>query len=226
MWVHYFDPHANYVAHPEAPDFRPGAKNWAKPLYDGEVWFTDHHIGRLLDFIASQPWGKKTAIVVTADHGEAFEEHGMSYHGVDLWEPLVRVPLVVYVPGREAAPREAEAEPHRPRADRARPDGRRRSRPEGELSGESNAAAIVSPDEVTIDERDVFMDMPAGPQVSQHRAIIHGRDAGDEAPGRGRAGEPAVRSVARRGASSTICRDATGPSSSGCSTSSTRSTGA
>jgi arylsulfatase A-like enzyme len=174
MWVHYFDPHANYVAHPEAPDFRPGAKNWAKPAYDGEVWFTDHHLGRLFDFIFSQPWGAKTAIVITADHGEAFDEHGMNWHGVDLWEPLVRVPLVVYVPG---------VKPHRVAVKRSLIDlvptiidllGVLPPAP-GDLSGQSTARAIIAPDAPdAMEERDVFIDMPAGPQVSQHRALIHG----------------------------------------------------
>jgi arylsulfatase A-like enzyme len=177
LWVHYFDPHANYVTHPEAPSFRSGATNWAKPLYDGEVWFTDHHIGRLLDFIASRPWGSKTAIVVTSDHGEAFDEHGMSWHGVDLWEQLVRVPLVYYVPG---------AKPHRVMLKRSAIDMVPTvldlldlpQPPPGDLSGLSNAAAIVAPEEATIDERDVFCDMPPGPRVSRHRALVHGPTPG------------------------------------------------
>jgi len=177
LWVHYFDPHANYVSHPGAPDFREGAKIWSKPLYDGEVWFTDHHIGRLLDYIASQPWAGKTAIVVTADHGEAFNEHGMNWHGVDLWEPLVRVPLIVYVPGMS---------PHRVPVKRSLVDLvptlldilRLPQPPAGELSGSSTAAAIAASDRGSMDERDVYMDMPAGPQVSQHRALIHGPTPG------------------------------------------------
>jgi arylsulfatase A-like enzyme len=177
LWVHYFDPHANYVQHPGAPDFRAGAKGWARPMYDGEVWFTDHHVGRLLDFVASQPWGSKTAIVVTADHGEAFDEHGMNWHGVDLWEPLVHVPLVVYVPGAKA---------HRVMVKRSLVDlvptvldlMNLPQPPAGELSGESNALAILAPDDASIAERDVYMDMPAGPQVSQHRALIHGETPG------------------------------------------------
>jgi choline-sulfatase len=177
MWVHYFDPHANYMPHPEAPDFRPGAKNWAKPLYDGEVWFTDHHLGRLLDFIRAQPWGDKTAIVITADHGEAFEEHGMSWHGVDLWEPLVRVPLIIYVPG---------VKPHRVPVKRSLVDvvptvldlmGLPPPGP-GELSGESMAPSILTPSDATMEERDIYIDMPAGPEVSQHRAFIHGTTPG------------------------------------------------
>jgi arylsulfatase A-like enzyme len=101
----------------------------------------------------------------------------MSYHGVDLWEPLVRVPLIVYVPG---------VKPHRVKQKRSNIDlvptvldllGVTQP-PEGELSGESNAGVIVSPDEVTVDERDVLMDMPWGPQVAQHRALIHGPTPG------------------------------------------------
>ncbi|HSY23675.1 MAG TPA: sulfatase [Polyangiaceae bacterium] len=177
MWVHYFDPHANYMPHPEAPDFRPGAKNWAKPAYDGEVWFTDHHLGRLLDFIRAQPWGEKTAIVITADHGEAFDEHGMNWHGVDLWEPLVRVPLIIYVPG---------VKPHRVPVKRSLIDvvptvldlmGLPPPGP-GELSGESMAPSILAPSDATMEERDVYIDMPAGPEVSQHRAFIHGTTPG------------------------------------------------
>jgi arylsulfatase A-like enzyme len=178
MWVHYFDPHANYVNHPEAPDFRSGAKGWAKPAYDGEVWFTDHHLGRLFDFIFSQPWGAKTAIVITADHGEAFDEHGMNWHGVDLWEPLVRVPLVIYVPG---------VKPHRVPVKRSLIDlvptiidllGVLQPAP-GDVSGASTARAVLAPDEPqAMEERDIFIDMPAGPQVSMHRALIHGPTPG------------------------------------------------
>jgi choline-sulfatase len=177
LWVHYFDPHAPYVSHASAPDFRAGAKSWGKPLYDGEVWYTDHHIGRVLDFIFLQPWGKSTAIVVTSDHGEAFEEHGMNWHGVDLWEPLVRVPLVVYVPAIQA---------HRVQAKRSLIDLAPTlldlmgvpAPPPGELSGESDAMEILSPEQASVGERDVLMDMPWGPRVSQHRALLHGPTPG------------------------------------------------
>jgi choline-sulfatase len=177
LWLHYFDPHAPYMPHPGAPDFRVGAKSWGKPLYDGEVWYTDQQIGRLLDFIASQPWGSRTVVAVTSDHGEAFDEHGMNWHGVDLWEPLVRVPLVVYVPGAKA---------HVVSAKRSLIDlvptlldlmGVPQP-PPGELSGQSSAREILSPGDGSTDERDVYLDMPFGPRVSQHRAIVHGPTPG------------------------------------------------
>jgi choline-sulfatase len=94
-WAHYMDPHDQYLRHAEAPDF--GKK--ARDRYDSEIWFTDHHVGKLLDFARAQPWWKRTAVIVTADHGEAFGEHQMYKHAFELWEVLVRVPLLVYAPG-------------------------------------------------------------------------------------------------------------------------------
>jgi choline-sulfatase len=94
MWVHYLDPHAEYVTH---ADFNFGTNGRAK--YDAEIAFTDHHVGRLLAAIEAANFSKRTIIVVTSDHGEAFGEHGLIRHGFELWEELVRVPLLVYVPG-------------------------------------------------------------------------------------------------------------------------------
>ena len=118
-WFHYFDPHLPYVPHAGAPDLAAadGSSAKARAPYDDEVWFTDQHIGRLLDYVASQPWGADTAIVLTADHGEAFGEHNHSAHGSELWESLVRVPLIVYVPGAWPEARRGEAVAHRSRAD-------------------------------------------------------------------------------------------------------------
>ncbi|MCC6647901.1 MAG: sulfatase [Polyangiaceae bacterium] len=97
-WFHYMDPHDVYQPHKEAPDF--GGKK-ARDLYDQEMWYTDHWIGKLLDWVDAQPWAKRTAIVVTADHGEAFGEHKLHRHAFELYEVLVHVPLFFVVPGAE-----------------------------------------------------------------------------------------------------------------------------
>jgi choline-sulfatase len=97
-WAHYMDPHDQYFKHPEAPDF--GKK--ARDRYDSEIWYADYHIGKLLDWARTQPWWSDTAVVVTADHGEAFGEHEMYKHAFELWEVLVRVPMFVYAPGAKA----------------------------------------------------------------------------------------------------------------------------
>ena len=173
MWLHYFDPHEQYMPHDGAPSFGTGAK----ALYDGEVWFTDKHVGRVLDYVASQPWGAKTAIIVTADHGEAFGEHNMRWHGYELWEPLVRVPMVVFVPG---------VRPHRVPVKRghvdlvptildilgvAQPGA-------GELSGESMMPDLTAAAGAAYAERDVLMDMPAGPFTGMRHALLHGPTPG------------------------------------------------
>jgi arylsulfatase A-like enzyme len=96
-WFHFLDPHDMYVSH-EAdgiPSYGPKPRD----KYDAEVTFTDRYVGKLLDFVESKPWGKRTAVIVTADHGEAFGEHGQHAHGFELWENLVRVPMFLVVPG-------------------------------------------------------------------------------------------------------------------------------
>lgn len=101
-YFHYLDPHFSYVKHPGHPDFG----NQPRDLYDNEVHFTDQYVGELIDFIEAQPFGKDTAIVITADHGEGFGERGRNRHAYDVWESLVRVPLFVHLPG--TAPRRIE----------------------------------------------------------------------------------------------------------------------
>jgi arylsulfatase A-like enzyme len=95
LWLHYMDPHDKYLQHEEAPRF--GRR--ARDLYHNEVYFTDLHIGKLLDWCEKQPWWKQTALIVSADHGEAFGEHDQWKHAFALWEVLTRVPLMVHAPG-------------------------------------------------------------------------------------------------------------------------------
>jgi arylsulfatase A-like enzyme len=165
LWVHYLDPHADYIKHPEF-DF--GQKG--RDLYDSEVAFVDQHVGRLLTFVEQAELAPRTAIIVTSDHGESFGDNGMWRHGYELWEALVRVPLVVYVPGIA--------------------DGRvsvRRSSidlvptllelfgsplPGGEdaLSGTSLLADLVDPRAAA--PRPIFIDMSAGPYNEDRQALI------------------------------------------------------
>jgi len=94
-WAHFGDPHDQYIKHKESPDF--GNKN--RDRYDSEVWYTDYHIGKLIDWAKGQTWWPHTVVIISADHGESFGEHGQYRHAFELWEPLVRVPLIVMGPG-------------------------------------------------------------------------------------------------------------------------------
>ena len=67
-------------------------------LYDGEIAYTDEHVGRLLDGVAAA--GRRDPyVVLTSDHGDAFFEHGEKGHQNDLHAEVLRVPLVFAGPG-------------------------------------------------------------------------------------------------------------------------------
>jgi arylsulfatase A-like enzyme len=159
------DPHDQYRSHePEIPPWGKGIRD----RYDGEVTFTDKYVGKLLDFIAARPWGARTAIVVSADHGEAFGEHGQYSHGFELWENLVRVPLFFVVPG--AAPRRIDAPTSA--IDLAPtildlfglP-------PEPSFEGESLVPELYG---APPPDRDVVLDLPVTSDSDRRRAIVHG----------------------------------------------------
>jgi arylsulfatase len=69
-------------------------------LYDGEIRYTDFHLGELLDHLAEQGLLDATIVLVTADHGEEFFEHGEKGHGRNLYGETVRVPLVARWPAK------------------------------------------------------------------------------------------------------------------------------
>jgi arylsulfatase A-like enzyme len=58
-------------------------------------------LGKLFEFGKKQPWWDRTAIIISADHGEAFGEHGMYKHAFEVWDVLTRVPLIIKAPGAE-----------------------------------------------------------------------------------------------------------------------------
>jgi arylsulfatase A-like enzyme len=62
-------------------------------LYDAEVRFTDHEIGRLVDEV-KRSWGKDTVVVVTSDHGEEFYEHGRFSHNT-VHDEGIHIPLIL-----------------------------------------------------------------------------------------------------------------------------------
>jgi arylsulfatase A-like enzyme/Flp pilus assembly protein TadD len=91
-WVHLYDPHAPYVP-PE-----PFRSRFADRPYDGEIAAADAQVGRLLAMLDAKGLRGDTIVVVTGDHGEALGEHGELTHGLLLFEPTLRVPLIVSAP--------------------------------------------------------------------------------------------------------------------------------
>jgi arylsulfatase A-like enzyme/Tfp pilus assembly protein PilF len=93
LWVHLFDAHAPY----EPPE--PYRSRVPLP-YDGEIAETDAQLGRLLAALDAAGLAQESLVVVAADHGEALGDHGEPTHGLLLYEPTVRVPLVLRAAGR------------------------------------------------------------------------------------------------------------------------------
>jgi arylsulfatase A-like enzyme len=127
LWVHLFDPHMPYAppagyAPPPAPGgatlealswpalttlaeasgghVPPAVLERGRALYDGEIAFADHWVGRLLDALDGRQGRPRAAVAFTADHGECFD-HGLYFEHSDcLYDGAVRVPLIV----RESRP--------------------------------------------------------------------------------------------------------------------------
>ncbi len=89
VWVHLYDPHADYdppagfaMAMPDDP-------------YAAEIAFADAQLGRLKERVDADWPAGGTLWVVTSDHGESLGEHGESTHAYTLYDATQRVPLVM-----------------------------------------------------------------------------------------------------------------------------------
>jgi arylsulfatase A-like enzyme len=67
--------------------------------YEAAITYLDYELGRLFKELEDRNVLANTLIIVTADHGEQFGEHGLFSHGNSLYEQLVHVPLVIVWPG-------------------------------------------------------------------------------------------------------------------------------
>ncbi len=163
-WFHFMDPHDQYQAHPGFP-------SWGRRMrdrYDGEVTYTDAQVRSLITWIREQPWGARTAIIITADHGEGFGEHHHYRHGFEVWQNLIRVPWLFVMPG--ARPRRIDV--NRSHLDLAPtilelfglP-------PEPEFTGRSLVSELYGAEPT---ERDVWVDLARTSNNDRRRVLVHG----------------------------------------------------
>jgi arylsulfatase A-like enzyme len=137
LWLHYVNPHAPYTPPPpydtafvdaaarQGPRLRAVdgfvggvRKEWAVPgqdrlgyyvaQYDGEIAAVDQEVGRILDALDGSGAATRTVVVVTSDHGESLGEHDYYFdHGQDVFDPSLRIPLLIAVPGQAGGTRSA-----------------------------------------------------------------------------------------------------------------------
>jgi hypothetical protein len=123
MFLHYWDVHYDYNPPPPYDSmFDPDYRGSIEPtgfidneaihagmaerdlqhvisLYDGEIRWVDDHIARVIGTVEELGIFDETAIIITADHGDAFFEHGSKGHGLTLYRELMQIPLIIRAPG-------------------------------------------------------------------------------------------------------------------------------
>ncbi len=122
LYVHTMDPHVPYeppapfdrmfepFPTPEHPAHDPRT-DYKEPLdrermigqYDGDIAFGDHEFGRFVRELKAAGLYEDALLVFLSDHGEEFLDHGRWLHGRSLFDELIRVPLVVKLPGNRGA---------------------------------------------------------------------------------------------------------------------------
>lgn len=127
MFINYYDAHEPYLPPPPYDKmYGPGRKhgkysplhhwNWDPSVghnnmneenireeidaYDGALTYLDHELGIFFQKLEEMNLSENTLIVLTADHGEEFGEHGVFDHGNSLYLPSLHVPLIITFPGR------------------------------------------------------------------------------------------------------------------------------
>jgi arylsulfatase A-like enzyme len=73
---------------------------YSKDWYDGSIRGMDAELARLVERLQERGLGARTVIAFFADHGEEFHDHGRMWHGQSVYGEMIRVPLVLWGPGR------------------------------------------------------------------------------------------------------------------------------
>lgn len=100
LFVHFFEPHARWIGHDAFP-FEAGDTPASRHIanYDSEIAFVDSYVGKVVDKLKAEGVFDDVVLVITSDHGEAFDEHGYFFHGQTLYDEIINVPLIIRVPG-------------------------------------------------------------------------------------------------------------------------------
>ncbi len=92
FWLHLYDPHSPY----DPPE--PYRSEYQGHLYDGEIAYADHELGRVIAWLKQSHLYDRSLIVFVSDHGESLGEHGEHEHGFFVYNATVHVPLIVKPP--------------------------------------------------------------------------------------------------------------------------------
>jgi arylsulfatase A-like enzyme len=127
LFLHYFDIHYDFIPPPPYdsmfdPDYTgsmdgtrfierkdvhprmdPRDLEHIKALYDGEIRFTDEHVGRILDRLRDYGLLDNTLVILVSDHGDEFFEHGNKGHHRTVYDEVLRIPFLIRLPDGASA---------------------------------------------------------------------------------------------------------------------------
>jgi arylsulfatase A-like enzyme len=92
VWLHLFDPHEPY---------RPPLKGRSTDDYDSEIRFVDLLLERFLRGLRASGLWNSAIVIVVGDHGQALGEHGHCCHSGSVFDSVLRVPLIIRLPGHQ-----------------------------------------------------------------------------------------------------------------------------
>lgn len=120
-YFHFFPPHHPYITRVEyqesftgdgyhpldkpkhlfARGETPNSQVWFRRLYDESILYVDAEFGRLFDHLEDSGMLEDTIVVLTADHGELFERGIVGHGTATFFDPLIRIPLIIFEPGQQ-----------------------------------------------------------------------------------------------------------------------------
>jgi arylsulfatase A-like enzyme len=95
LYIHYMDPHGPYKRRAPWYQEKSNPRSDTVSRYDSEINYVDQKIQEMFQLFN---WQENTLVIVTADHGEEFWDHGEIGHGYSLYKEVVHVPLVFFYP--------------------------------------------------------------------------------------------------------------------------------
>ncbi len=103
LMIHYMEPHDPYFQHPfngvgyarvDMTDPPPEMADLLRKTYYSEIDYLDARIGELFDHLKQNNRWDNTIVLLTADHGEEFYEHGGWWHGTTLYQEQIHIPMI------------------------------------------------------------------------------------------------------------------------------------
>ena len=109
LFINYYDPHHPYLPpehfyllfEEDNQQQMTEAEKYRHEIiqrYDGEIAYLDFQMGKLFEELKKLGIYDSTMIVITSDHGEFFGEHDLWYHSHELYEEVLKIPLIIKFP--------------------------------------------------------------------------------------------------------------------------------